>query len=147
MVTIRTALTTLALSLATAALSGCGLGGHSSGPLFADARSPITDVPVPVGFGMGDKSRAGTENNQRVVDHYYTGKDQILPVVAFYKEQMPKHGWKLDDGYPDQISGKEIVLRYSHEKPTTKPETCTITVTSRTFDTAIRIKLDPSTSK
>ena len=122
-------------------LAGCGLfARHSSGPLIADARSPITDVPVPAGFSLAGDSRSEMSGGQRIVDHKYTGTDDVLPVASFFKEQMPKNGWKLDG--TEQPSGKEAVLHFSKEK-TTKPETCTVTVTARawTFDTAIRIRI------
>jgi hypothetical protein len=132
----------LALSL-TLLLPGCGLfATHSSGPLIVDARSPITDVPVPAGFTLADDSRSTVLNGQRLVDHRYTGTDQLLPVTSFYRDEMPKRGWKATG--TELVSGKESILRFAKES-TSKPENCTITVTTRdwTFDTAIKIKIEP----
>jgi hypothetical protein len=135
-------LSAVTLSLALA-LTGCGLfATPSSGPLVVDSRSPITDVPVPAGFTLADDSRSNVINGQRLVDHRYKGTDQLLPVTSFYRDEMPKRGWKSTG--TELVSGKESILRFSKEN-TSKPETCTITVTARdlTFDTTIKIKIEP----
>src|SRR5689334_19384523 len=90
-------------------LSLAACGGHSNGPLVRDVFSPITDVPVPVGFSVAGDSRADVGGGQRVVDQRYTGSDHVLPVVSFYKEQMPKFDWKLEN--IEEVSSKEDVLR------------------------------------
>ena len=128
------------LLLVCASLASCAK--KSSGPLIPDARSPITDVPVPAGFTQAGDSRASVENGQRIVDHRYTGPDDVLPVASFYLEQMPKHNWRVQSN--DQTSVKEAVLRFTREQ-TSRPETCTVTVTAQTwsFNTSIRIRIDP----
>ena len=126
-------------------LGGCGLfgGGSNAGtPLIADSRSPISDVPVPAGFTMDENSSSKliTGSALRLVDHRYKGGDDLMPVVSFYKAQMPEREWTFVD--LSQISGKEISLHFSKRN-----EDCNVTVTRRTFDTQIRIKIDPKSAK
>lgn len=121
------------------AMGGCGLfSSKSSGPLIADARSPIVDVPVPAGFTMSDESssRVVPASGLRVVNHRYTGQEDLLPIVEFYKRTLPTKGWVLAD--QSQQPGQEVSLHY-----TKKSEECNVTVSERTFDTVIRIKIDP----
>jgi hypothetical protein len=127
--------------LAVAALGGCGLfGGGGNAPLIADARSPIVDVPVPAGFTMSDDSTSKLipGSGLRLVNHRYTGHDDLLPVVNFYKDHMPQKEWVwLDQNQP---MGKEIVVHF-----TKKGEECYVTVTKRMLDTVIGIRIDPLT--
>jgi hypothetical protein len=120
------------------ALGGCGLfNAKSSGPLIADARSPIVDVPVPAGFAMSDESTSKVipGGGLRVVNHRYVGYEDVLPVVEFYKQTMPTKGWVLAD--QNQQPGQEVILHY-----TKKSEECNVTVSERTFDTVILVKID-----
>lgn len=119
-------------------LGACGLFNSNTGPLIPDAKSPISDVPVPAGFAMkGDStSQVISASSLRVVNHRYTGSDDWLEVVTFYKAQMPTREWTFVD--QTQAAGKEIVLHFSKRN-----EDCRITVTKETFDTQIRIKIDP----
>ena len=134
---IHTVLMILALSGA-GGLGGCGLFNSNTGPLIVDTRSPISDVPVPAGFAMTDdsSSKVITSSSLRVVDHGYKGSDDLLPVVTFYKEQIPKKDWNFID--QTQVSGKEITLHF-----TKRSEDCHITVRERVLDTMIRVKIDP----
>ena len=121
------------------ALGGCGLfAPKSEGPLIPDARSPISDVPIPAGVTMMDdsSSKVITGRSLRVVDHGDKGSDDLLPVVTFYKNVMPGKDWTFVD--QTQVSGKEITLHY-----TKKTEDCHVTVKRRTFDTTIRVRIDP----
>src|ERR1051325_4894181 len=100
--------------LAVLALGGCGLFGQKNdAPLIPDARSPISDVPIPAGFTMMDdsSSKVITGSSLRVVDHGYKGSDDLLPVVTFYKNVMPGKDWTFVD--QTQVSGKEITLHYT----------------------------------
>lgn len=128
----------LAPVLMAVALGGCGLFNNSTGPLIVDAKSPISDVPVPAGFTMGDESSSKviSGSSLRLVDHRYKGGDDLLPVVTFYKEQMPGKEWVFVD--QNQPNGREITLHY-----TKRNEDCHVTVTKRLLDTVIRIKIDP----
>ena len=127
--------------LAMAALGGCGLfGGGGNKPLIADSRSPILDAPVPAGFTMSDDSTSKVipGSGLRLVNHRYTGIDDLMPVVNFYKDQMPQKEWVFLD--QNQPMGKEIVVHF-----TKKGEECYVTVTKRLFDTSIGIRIDPLT--
>ena len=119
-------------------LGGCGWFNSSNGPLIPDAKSPISDVPVPAGFSMkGDStSQVITSSSLRVVNHRYTGSDDWLEVVAFYRAQMPTREWTFVD--QSQLAGQEITLHY-----TKRSEDCRVSVSKRTFDTQVRVKIDP----
>ena len=120
-------------------LGGCNLFTSSdTAPLIADIRSPIEDVPVPAGFTMTDtsSSKMVAQGGVRVVNHYYTGQDNILSVANFYREKLPQKNWLWIDQL--QPTGKEVIERFSK-----KGETCTVTVTRRVFDTMICIQIDP----
>jgi hypothetical protein len=120
-------------------LSGCGLFSSSTGaPLIADMRSPIEDVPVPAGFTMTDtsSSKMVAQGGVRIVNHYYTGDDNILAVASFYRDKLPQKNWLWVDQL--QPTGKEVIEHFSK-----KGETCTVTITRRLFDTMIRIQIDP----
>jgi hypothetical protein len=131
-------LAALAVSLA---LAGCNLSSHSNpdAPLIADSHSPIADVPIPAGFTMTSESTSKVVNADQIrfVDHHYKGSDDPLPVVKFYKEQMPTQGWTWID--QTQPPGKEVTLHF-----TKKTEDCFITVSKGTLDTHIRVKIDPA---
>src|SRR4051794_24757129 len=83
--------------LLVAMLGGCGLFNDSrdGAALIVDAKSPISDVPVPAGFSMEDESSSKviTGSSLRIVDHRYKGGDDLMPVVAFYKTQLPLKEW------------------------------------------------------
>src|SRR6185436_16684900 len=89
---------------------------NTNAPLVADTHSPVTDAPVPAGFTMRKESTSKVVpgNSLRFVDHSYSGEDAVLPVVNFYKEQMPEKGWTLLD--QTQPSGREVVLHFSKAK-------------------------------
>ena len=134
-----------ALAVSLGALTAGGLGGCSwfssnTATLIADSRSPIADVPVPTGFKMTSDSisRVVPASGLRIVDHQYKGNDAYLPVVRFYRDQMPDKGWTLVE--QTQASGNEIALHYTKGN-----EDCVVTVSSGTFDTRVRVKIDPKT--
>jgi len=121
-------------------LAGCSwFGNKSTAPLIADARSPVSDVPVPAGFSMKENSSSQVVPGdlRRTVDHHYKGNDDILPVVSFYKDELPKHGWTWVD--QTQLTGKEIVLHFNK-----KNEDCLVNVRKATFNTEIRLRLGPA---
>lgn len=127
---------------AAGVLPACGLfggGRDKDAPLIAAANSPIADVPVPAGFTMtSDSTSKVVPGNQiRFVDHRYKGSDDVLPVVKFYREQMPEKGWKWED--QNQSRGTEMALHF-----TKNSEDCQITITPGTLGrTYIRVKIDP----
>ena len=73
-------------------ISGCQFG--QSGPMTAQSRSPIPDVPLPTGFKMKElRSRSMTSGSSRFVDHLYYGKADRVTVADFFEKQMPVNGW------------------------------------------------------
>jgi hypothetical protein len=106
----------LILPLLAALIAGCestgfkeepaspsGGSGASSTPagsrgLVAMARTPVADVPVPIGFKIDDAvSRSYESAGARFVDHTYTGKADKIDTERFYRQQMPNKGWVLRD--------------------------------------------------
>jgi hypothetical protein len=135
----------LPLLLAAAVLPACSLfgnGSHStvSPTLITAPNSPIADVPIPAGFALikGEStSKVIPASNVRFVDHLYSGNDDLLPVVSFYRDQLPATGWAL----VDQTQSKaDITLHF-----TKGSEDCFVTVTSGSLvkNTHIRIRIDP----
>ncbi len=125
-----------------AATSACS-SNHAAAPetqpaLIPSITSPIADVPVPAGFSMTSNSTSQVipSSGLRFVDHQYKGDDDVLPVVRFYRDQLPSRGWTLVD--QSQLH-KEITLHFTKNN-----ENCAITVWPGLLDTHIRIKIDPS---
>ncbi len=120
------------------ALAIAGCANKNPGPLIPDAKSPVSDLPVPAGFSMADNSTSKVVpgSSLRIVDHRYQGGDELLPVITFYKAELPKHDWTLVD--QTQTSAKEITLRF-----TKKSEEAFVTVTQKTFNTEIHIRINP----
>ena len=70
------------------------LACQSTGPMVAQAASPIPDVPMPVGFKMKESnSRSWTSGSLRFVDHLYKGSGGRVQTVEFFEKQMPISGW------------------------------------------------------
>ncbi|HUO10386.1 MAG TPA: hypothetical protein VM008_18920 [Phycisphaerae bacterium] len=135
--TPRAALGMLTL-LAMTAIPACSDSHHDSVNLVPATTSPIADVPVPVGFSMNDASTSKVEaSGLRFVDHKYDGSDDVLPVIRFYKDQMPAKGWTFVS--QNQLVHNEISLHY-----TKGSEDCTVTVTPGSFHTHIRVQIDPA---
>ena len=123
-----------------AALPACSGSHRSDEPvnLLPATNAPIADVPIPTGFSMtGDSTSKVEASGLRFVDHKYDGSDDILPIVRFYKDQMPAKGWTFID--QNQLVHSEISLHY-----TKNSEDCTVTVTPGTMHTHIRVQIDPS---
>jgi hypothetical protein len=131
-----------ALSLAIAgAMPACSSGNHSGGTqpaLIPSLASPVADVPIPAGFVMtgASTSQVVPSSGLRFVDHQYKGGDDVLPVVRFYREQLPAKGWNLID--QNQLH-HEVTLRFTKNN-----EDAIITVWPGTLDTHIRVRIDPA---
>ena len=136
----------LQVLIASVLVAGLGVAagckGDSTGgqaPLIVAASSPIADVPVPAGF-MLDAGKSWSNWNPnlklRSVNHEYKGKDGMLAVVRFYKEQLPAFKWS--DPVLDQ-QGKKVTLKSGKTN-----EDLVITVSEGILDTHINIKLDPA---
>lgn len=111
------------LLTAFAALAGCtnsatidtGTSGPQEvaapGELVAQPRSPVPDLPVPIGFSLDDKnSRSFAGADIRWVVHRYTGRHDKWATGRFYKRQMPLHGWQLDN---DRMIQGTVYLDFS----------------------------------
>lgn len=93
--------------IAMAAMAGCNSGkkmDDSSPPpdegapveLVAQARPPIPDLPVPIGFDLDEgRSRNLAAAGIRWIDHLYKGKADKFAVARFYRRQMPLTRWTL----------------------------------------------------
>ena len=135
----------LTLAVSATAMPGCSIFGggssHDSGAMLITAPNPpIADVPVPAGFSLvKDKSTSkwSTPSNMRIVDHDYSGNEDYLPVIRFYRDQLPPLGWQLVD---QTQSGPETTLQFTKGN-----EVCSVTVRSRalTHNAHIRIRIDP----
>ena len=64
--------------------------------LAAQARPPIADLPVPLGFELDEKvSRSFAASGSRYVDHVYKGRCDKYAIARFYKRHMPICRWAL----------------------------------------------------
>jgi len=78
--------------------------------LVGQARTPISDIPVPLRFELDqERSRSWATGGIRVVDHRYSGGDDKWAVGRFYKRQMANHGWTP---VSEQMILGRIALRY-----------------------------------
>lgn len=127
----------LALTL-PCALPGCVTGTASDAPLIVSASSPVADVPIPAGFYMTSESRSSLTpgTNLRFVDHFYKGTDGFMPVVNFYRQQLPEKGWTINT---QQQSGDNVVLTC-----TKASETLVLTIWEGTRHTHVHANIVPS---
>lgn len=107
--------------------------------LWAQARPPIPDLPMPVGFDLDEgKSRSFAAAGARYVDHVYHGGADKFAVARFYKRQMPNNRWTL---VTDMFVQGEIMLDF--EKDT---ERCRVVVIKGGLFHASKIKIQLWTS-
>ncbi|MDH3584222.1 MAG: hypothetical protein OER86_08405 [Phycisphaerae bacterium] len=95
---------------------------------MASSRTPVADIPVPVGFEMVEPiSRNYLTSGSRIVDHTYRGKGDKLVVKNFYLKHMPIKGWTIR-----RLQMVRGIYRLNCEKG---QETCDVTIDSleRTF--------------
>jgi hypothetical protein len=86
--------------------NGRMIGTGNSGPdtvpepdqsLVAQARPPLPDVPLPVGYTLTEgKSRSMAVPGVRMVDHWYSGREDKWATGRFYKRQMVANQWTQD---------------------------------------------------
>jgi hypothetical protein len=82
----------------------------SSTELIAQARPPIPDLPVPIGFHLDEnRSRNLSAAGFRWVDHVYKGGADKFSVARFYRRQMPINRWVL---MTDQFMQGDIILEF-----------------------------------
>lgn len=130
------ALASLALALPACEMFG---GTKTTGPLVAAANSPIADVPIPAGFYY-QQSKSWTQVNPnlkiRSLSHEYKGKDPMLAVAKFYREELPKNKWATP---VLEQAGDKITLKTAKSN-----EDLQIVIWEGTFDTHINVKLEPT---
>lgn len=114
----------LAAVLGALAVGGCDAGSSSEpvygvaeggdGPapgLVPMARTPVEDVPVPIGFKMIEEmSRSHVAGDRRRVKHAYRGRVDKFDARRFYARQMPLSDWKP---ISEQFLGGEYVLQFA----------------------------------
>ncbi|MFW6058661.1 MAG: hypothetical protein ACODAQ_00680 [Phycisphaeraceae bacterium] len=88
------------------------LEGQPGSGVVADPRSPIPDVPRPVGFRLlrSRSTQAAMEGEARHVRHVYQGRGEVVDVVTMYRRFLPRRGWQFVNR--EQRPGKDTVLRY-----------------------------------
>jgi len=128
---------TLAL-LATLTLAACDSSSpETPGPLMAGANSPIADVPVPIGFKLQEgKSYAQVTGPLRFVKYYYVGRESTLPVVKFFKDNMPLNKW---DFVSQDGPANEMTLKFTKSN-----EDCVIVIQGGSMHTKVWINIDPT---
>ena len=107
-------------------LGGCAgsAGSGAVGPngsLSASPRPYETDIPLPAGFTLVDRSSEDWSGGSvRYLRHRYVGRADRQSVRAFYRKQMPLVRWK---GISDsQVHGR-VAMRFERDD-----ETCTIAI-------------------
>ncbi len=64
--------------------------------LLAKSRTPVPDLPVPMGFDMvEDISRSYESAGARFIDHSYRGKDDKMEVERFCRIHLPLKSWTM----------------------------------------------------
>ncbi|MHC4717251.1 MAG: hypothetical protein ACYS5V_09795 [Planctomycetota bacterium] len=101
--------------------------------LFAQARPPIPDLPLPVGFSLDERrSRNFAAAGARYVDHFYKGRADKFAVGRFYKRNMPVCRWVL---VTDMFVQGDIMLDF--EKQT---ERCRVIVAKGDLFNTVHVK-------
>jgi hypothetical protein len=93
--------------------------------LIAQARPPIQDVPVPIGFSLEEsRSRSFYGGGVRWVDHTYKGNEDKFDVMRFFQKHMPANRWKpMSNRF---VQGR-IKLEFEKEVPG-YTEGCAVTI-------------------
>ena len=68
-----------------------------TGPgLVANPKSPIPDVPVPIGFEpLVSKSTCSFDGYAREVNHHYQGQGSQAEAIVFYRQHLWLMGWEF----------------------------------------------------
>ncbi len=99
------------LGLAGLVLMALGCGEEAARPAAAaPAVNPrLPDVPVPAGFKFqADQSTERRVRGFRFVRHYYKGKASVREVTQFYRDIMPRAGWRSVE--ESLVSGRRRLL-------------------------------------
>jgi len=102
--------------------------------LRAQARPPIPDLPVPIGFRLDEgKSRTFEAGGARYIDHVYRGGADKFTVARFFKKQMQISRWTLMASM--FVQGN---IRLDFEKGA---ERCSITITDGDLFNKTHVKM------
>jgi hypothetical protein len=75
--------------------AGCQ-GELRTAPLTASRTPFVRDIPVPMSFELVDTmSRSYKRPGFRMIEHSYFGIAEPVTAYAFYRDEMPKCGWRL----------------------------------------------------
>lgn len=114
----------LAFSLALLWALGLGCGPRAAGPvrLMAKQQSPISDLPVPLGFRiLEDESEDAYTGRRRLyVRHVYAGSGEPFTVRNFYRDRMPQYKWQLVNTV--HVAGTHSMVFQKGQ------ESCTVTI-------------------
>ncbi|MDP6045718.1 MAG: hypothetical protein QGH94_12305 [Phycisphaerae bacterium] len=140
---MRNTVTCLGLAALLCMLSGCAWFSGDSNPgmeLAARAKSPVADLPVPMGFTIdAERSRTFDSGVARLVDHLYTGNASTFAVARFYKKAMVLRRWRFVN---ETFSLGDQDLRF------TRPgETCRVRITPGSWLHPTKLKLELWTSE
>lgn len=76
-------------------MAGCE-GEMRTAPLTASRTPFVRDIPVPMSFELVDTmSRSDRRPGFRRIEHSYFGIVEPITAYAFYRDEMPKCGWRL----------------------------------------------------
>jgi hypothetical protein len=121
------------------ASSGAPRQMRAANDLVAQARPPIPDVPLPIGFELNEgKSRNFAAAGLRWVDHMYKGGSDKFAVARFYKRQMPVSRWTL---VTDMFTQGDITLDFEKQA-----ERCRVIVSDGSLLHPTRVKVQLWTS-
>lgn len=78
--------------------SGCGDRPRTPTLLQPKAQFYAIDVPVPRNFDL-DRRRSTHDyrGGKRTIKHYYSGREDPQAVANFYRQEMAKYEWELED--------------------------------------------------
>ena len=101
---------------------GCGPRAAEPSRLMAKQQSPISDLPVPMGFRiLEDESEDAYTGRRRLyVRHVYAGSGEPFAVRNFYRDRMPQYKWQLVNAV--HVSGTHSMVFQKGQ------ESCTVTI-------------------
>lgn len=85
--------------------AGCVSNELRTVPLTASRTPFVRDIPVPMSFELvDDLSQSYRTQAQRVIRHAYFGQAEPITAYTFYREEMPRSGWRqLSDSNAEGI--------------------------------------------
>ena len=129
------------LAVSIALCGGCTNNNiDASGELAPQAKPPIADVPMPMGFTFEEaRSRHNVSpGGIKFIDHVYTGPAEKFAVARFFRKQMPLSGWQAR---PEVLAQGIMTLEFEKEA-----DTCRVVLTDAGMfkdHTEIQIQLYP----